>query len=40
MSTYISNNKIEGDTISLGILREGKPQEIEVTLETRPMDQK
>ncbi len=40
MSTYISNNKIEGDTISLGILRDGKPQEIEVTLETRPMDQK
>lgn len=40
MSTYISNNKIEGDTINLGILRDGKPQEIEVTLEARPMDQK
>ncbi|MDW3654750.1 MAG: PDZ domain-containing protein, partial [Nitrososphaeraceae archaeon] len=40
MSTYISNNKIEGDTISLGILRDGKPQEIEVTLEARPMDQR
>lgn len=40
MATYISNNKIEGETISLGILRDGKPQEIEVTLETRPMDQR
>lgn len=40
MSTYISNNKVEGDTISLGILRDGKPQEIELTLEARPMDQR
>jgi serine protease Do len=40
MATYISNNKVEGDTISLGILRDGKPQEIKVTLETRPMDQR
>ncbi|MGV8107605.1 MAG: trypsin-like peptidase domain-containing protein [Nitrososphaerota archaeon] len=40
MSTYISNNKVEGDTIGLGILRDGKPQEIEVTLEARPMDQR
>ena len=40
MATYISNNKIDGETISLGILRDGKPQEIEVTLETRPMDQR
>jgi serine protease Do len=40
MATYISNNKVEGDTISLGILRDGKPQEIEVTLEARPMDQR
>ena len=40
MSTYISNTKVEGDTISLGILRDGKPQEIEVILETRPMDQR
>ena len=40
MATYISNNKVEGDTINLGILRDGKPQEIELTLETRPMDQR
>jgi len=40
MSTYISNNKVEGDTISLGILRDGKPQEIEVTLEARPMNER
>ena len=40
MSTYISNNKIEGDTISLGILRDGKPQEIDVTLEARPMNER
>jgi S1-C subfamily serine protease len=40
MSTYISNNKIEGDTISLGILRDGKPQEIEITLEARPMNER
>jgi S1-C subfamily serine protease len=40
MSTYISNTKVEGDTISLGILRDGKPQEIEVIVEKRPMDQR
>lgn len=40
MSTYIANNKIEGDTITLGVLREGKPLEIQVTLETRPVDTK
>ena len=40
MATYISNNKVEGDTISLGILRDGKPQEIELTLEARPIDQR
>jgi S1-C subfamily serine protease len=38
MSTYIANNKIEGDTITLGVLREGKPLEIQVTLENRPAD--
>jgi serine protease Do len=38
MSTYIANNKIEGDTITLGILRDGKSLEIQVTLETRPVD--
>jgi S1-C subfamily serine protease len=38
MSTYITNNKIEGDTITLGVLREGKPLEIQVTLENRPAD--
>ncbi len=40
MSTYIANNKIDGDTISLGILRDGKSLEIQVTLETRPVDTK
>jgi S1-C subfamily serine protease len=36
--TYITNNKKEGDKMSIGILRDGKPQEIEVTLEAKPMD--
>jgi len=36
--TYIRNNKKEGDKMSIGILRDGKPQEIEVTLEAKPMD--
>jgi S1-C subfamily serine protease len=36
LSTYITDNKREGDQISLGILRDGKPQEIEVTLQARP----
>jgi S1-C subfamily serine protease len=40
MSTYIANNKIDGDTISLGILRDGKSIEIQVTLEARPVDTK
>jgi S1-C subfamily serine protease len=40
MSTYIANNKIEGDTITLGILRDGESLEIQVTLEARPVDTK
>jgi len=36
LSTYIINNKREGDKMSIGILRDGKAQEIEVTLEARP----
>jgi S1-C subfamily serine protease len=38
LSTYIINNKREGDKMSIGILRDGKPQDIEVTLEARPKD--
>ena len=40
LSTYIMNNKKDGDIISIGILRDGKPQEVNVTLETRPNDLK
>ena len=40
LSTYITNNKKEGDKMSIGILRDGKPQEIEVTLEARPKNLK
>ena len=40
MSTYIANNKIDGDTISLGVIRDGKPLEVQVTLEIRPADAK
>ena len=36
--TYIANNKNKGDKMSIGILRDGKPQEIEVTLEAKPKD--
>ena len=36
--TYITNNKKEGDKMSIGILRDGKPQEIEATLEAKPKD--
>jgi len=38
LSHYITNNKIEGDVISIGILRDGQPQEIKITLETKPKD--
>ena len=38
LSTYITDNKREGDQISLGILRDGKPQELQVTLEPRPKE--
>jgi serine protease Do len=38
LSHYITNNKIEGDVINIGILRDGKPQEIKITLETKPKD--
>ena len=40
LSTYITNNKREGDKMSIGVLRDGKPQEITVTLVPRPMDLK
>jgi S1-C subfamily serine protease len=40
MSTYIANNKIDGETISLGVIRDGKPLEVQVTLEKRPADVK
>ena len=40
LSTYISNNKKNGDAINIGIIREGKFQEIKVILETRPKDLK
>ena len=40
LSTYITNNKKNGDVMSVGILRDGKPQEVNVTLETRPNDVK
>ncbi|HEY7226586.1 MAG TPA: trypsin-like peptidase domain-containing protein [Nitrososphaeraceae archaeon] len=40
LSTYIKNNKKEGDKMSLGILRDGKPQEINVTLQAKPKDLK
>jgi S1-C subfamily serine protease len=40
LSTYITNNKKEGDKMSIGIHRDGKPQEIEVTLEARPKNLK
>ena len=40
MSTYIANNKIDGDTMSLGVIRDGKPLEVQVTLEKRPADAK
>jgi S1-C subfamily serine protease len=40
MSTYIANNKIDGDIISLGVIRDGKPLEVQVTLEKRPEDVK
>jgi S1-C subfamily serine protease len=40
LSTYIMNNKKNGDVMSVGILRDGKPQEVNVTLETRPNDMK
>jgi S1-C subfamily serine protease len=40
MSTYISNNKIDGDIISLGVIRDGKPLEVQVTLEKRPAEVK
>ena len=36
--TYITNNKKEGDKMSIGILRDGEPQEIEATLEAKPKD--
>jgi serine protease Do len=38
LSTYIMNNKKAGDVISVGILRDGKLQEVNVTLEPRPND--
>jgi len=38
LSTYIANNKKAGDVMNVGILRDGKPQEVNVTLETRPND--
>ena len=38
LTTYISNNKKEGDKMTLGILRDGKPQEIDVTLQAKPKD--
>jgi S1-C subfamily serine protease len=34
------NNKKNGDVMSVGILRDGKLQEVNVTLETRPNDMK
>jgi S1-C subfamily serine protease len=40
LSTYIMNNKKNGDVMSVGILRDGKLQEVNVTLETRPNDMK
>jgi hypothetical protein len=36
--TYITNNKNKGDKMSIGILRDGKTQELEVTLEAKPKD--
>jgi S1-C subfamily serine protease len=36
LSHYITNNKVEGDVITLGILRDGQPQEVKVTLEAKP----
>jgi serine protease Do len=36
--TYITNNKNKGDKVSIGILRDGKTQELEVTLEAKPKD--
>ena len=38
LTTYIANNKKEGDKMTLGILRDGKPQEIDVTLRAKPKD--
>ena len=40
LSTYIANNKKAGDKMNLGILRDGKPQEIDVTLQAKPKDLK
>jgi S1-C subfamily serine protease len=40
LSTYIANNKKAGDKMTLGILRDGKPQEIDVTLQAKPKDLK
>ncbi len=40
LSTYIANNKKAGDKMTLGILRDGKPQEIDVTLKAKPKDLK
>jgi len=40
LTTYIANNKKEGDKMTLGILRDGKPQEIDVTLQAKPKDLK
>jgi S1-C subfamily serine protease len=40
LSTYIANNKKAGDKMSLGVLRDGKPQEIDVTLQAKPKDLK
>lgn len=40
MSTYIANNKVDGDTIILDILRDSKPLEVQVTLEKRHVSEK
>jgi serine protease Do len=38
LSHYITNNKVEGDVITIGILRDGQPAEIKITLETKPRE--
>ena len=40
LSYYIKNTKKTGDIITLGILRDGQPHEIKVTLQTKPKDLK